>query len=241
MSLRDITVFLDPSPASEKRLGLATRVARDHGACLNAVYVRRDQAVDEVPGVAVRRGLVAAGSPRSSTPQDGPEQRLRECLRWFGGDGNWYDIDHVGSTELRRFTRTADLIILGQVSREVRPGPPWQPDEILLDCGRPVLMVPYAGTFSELGRRVLVAWNGSREAARALNDALPMIRAATSVTVMTVRTRDEDLQRDREATQQVIRYLARHDIPARATTTRCAAATPYPMCCCQQQRILPRI
>ena len=87
---------------------------------------------------------------------------------------------------------------------------------ILVGCGRPVVMVPYVGTFPELGRRVLVGWDGSREATRALNDALPIIRTAAAVTVMSIRTRDRDLQHHREATQRVVRHLARHDIPARA-------------------------
>jgi nucleotide-binding universal stress UspA family protein len=222
MSLRDIVVFLDASPASEERLRLATRVAREHGAYLSAVFAHHDHAVDVAAGLATRHGMVtqlvpaAAGTRRSATSTDEIEQRLREHLRWFGGDGTWHEVDQVGSARLIAFTRTADLVVLGQISPDVRPVPPWRPGDIVVDCGRPVLMVPYVGTFAELGRRVLVAWDGSREAARALNDALPVISTATSVTVMTVRTRDGDLQRDREATQRVVRHLARHDIHAHA-------------------------
>jgi nucleotide-binding universal stress UspA family protein len=226
MSLRDVLVFLDSLPASEERLRLAIRIARDHGAHLSAIFVRRDQEVLAAPGAAARHGLVtqlmsgAGGTQRSADFTDGPEQRLRECLRWCGSDSSWHDVDEHSSASLIAFTRTADLIVLGQNSRDLRPGPPWRPDEILLNCGCPVLMVPYAGAFTELGRRVLVAWDGSREAARALNDALPVIRSATVVTVMMVRARDKDLRRDREATQRVIRHLARHDIPARADHPR---------------------
>jgi len=223
MQLRDIVVLLDEWPASEARMRLATRVARDHGAHLSVVFVHHDQGVVEAPGVAAGSGLVARFMPavadtrRSTNSTDGSEQRLRECLRWFGGDGSWHDVDEISSTRLIAFTRTADLIILGQSSRYVRPGSPWRPHEILVNSGCPVLVVPHVGTFTELGRRVLVAWAGSREAARALNDALPVIRNATTVTVMTVCTRNEDMPRDREAVQRVVLHLARHDIvPVRA-------------------------
>jgi nucleotide-binding universal stress UspA family protein len=225
MNLRDVLVFLDSLPASEERLRLAIRVARDHGAHLSAIFVRRDQEVLGAPVVAARHGLVtqlmscAGGPQRSADLTDGLEQRLRECLRWFGSDSSWHDVDEHGSARLIAFTRTADLIVLGQGTRDLRSGPPWRPDEILVNCGCPVLMVPYAGTFTQLGRRVLVAWDGSREAARALNDALPVIRGATAVTVMMVRTRDKDLRRDREATQRVVCHLARHNIPARTDHT----------------------
>lgn len=221
MSLKDIVVFLDPSPAGEARLRLATRIARDQAAYLSAVFMRHHQAVDAAPAGIMRRGVVtqllprAAGKPGKETTADQTEQRMREYVRWFGANGDWHDAGQAGSARLIALTRTADLIILGQTSRDVRPGPPWRPDEILVGCGRPVLMVPYAGTFTELGRRVLVAWDGSREASRALNDSLPIIRGATAVTVMSIRTRDRDLQRDREVTQRVVRHLARHKIPAR--------------------------
>jgi nucleotide-binding universal stress UspA family protein len=222
MGLKDIVVLLDPSPAGEERLRLATRIARDQGAYLSAILVRPHQAVDAVPADVLRRGVAtqaltrAGGKRRNGKTSDEAEQRMRENLRWFGDNADWHDVEQAASSRLIALIRTADLIILGQVSRDVRPGPSWRPDEILVGCGRPVLMVPYTGTFPELGRRVLVAWDGSRESARALNDALPMIRTATAVTVMSIRTRDRDLPRHREATQRVVRHLARHDIAARA-------------------------
>ena len=55
----------------------------------------------------------------------------------------------------------------------------------MLHSARPTLILPYAGTFDEIGRRALVAWDDSREAARALADALPMLRHAESVQVVT--------------------------------------------------------
>ena len=228
MDLRDIVVFLDASPSSEERLRLATRIARDHGAYLSAVFVHHDKSA---PGIDVRHGLMtgfmpdAPGARQRTASTDIIEQRLHDCLRWFGGDGNWYDVEDAGSQRLTAFARTADLVILGQISRDLRRGSPWRPDDIVKDCGRPVLMVPYIGTFTELGRRVLVAWDGSREAARALNDALPVIRTARAVTVMTVHTRDGDLQHHRESAQRVVRHLKRHDIPARTDhPLRCGSA-----------------
>jgi nucleotide-binding universal stress UspA family protein len=222
MGLRDIVVFLDSSPASEERLRLATRVARDHAAHLRAVFVHHDQAIDFSPGGAGGSGLVnqlvqtVAGTRRSAVANGSFELRLRDSLHWFGGDSSWHEVDAAGSARLIACTRAADLVILGQSSRDVRPGPPWRPDDIVVESGCPVLMVPYAGAFDEIGRRVLVAWDGSREAARALNDALPLIGNASAVTVMMARARDSDLPRDREATQRVVRHLARHDIHARA-------------------------
>ncbi|MGQ3050174.1 MAG: universal stress protein [Roseateles sp.] len=75
----------------------------------------------------------------------------------------------------------SDLVILGQgedaAARAVV-------EHVVLECARPALVLPYAGTVDPIGERVLVAWNDSPEAARALRDALPMLRQAREVTVM---------------------------------------------------------
>ena len=52
---------------------------------------------------------------------------------------------------------------------------PVHPEDVLFDCGRPVLVIPYAGKPTSIGERVVVGWNASREAARAVNDALPLL------------------------------------------------------------------
>ena len=100
MSLKDIVVLLDPSPAGEERLRLATRIARDQEAYLSAVFVRHHQAVDAGPVDVLRRG-VADPAPAdvraaSRATQDGrARSRTADArsLRWFGGDGDWHEVE----------------------------------------------------------------------------------------------------------------------------------------------------
>jgi nucleotide-binding universal stress UspA family protein len=112
--------------------------------------------------------------------------------------------------------RYVDLVILGQLE----PGnaqasvdcPP--PEDIALSVGRPVLVAPYLGQYSAAGKRALVAWNASREATRAINDALPLLMAASSVTVLAV---DPVVGRDEHGEvpgADIGLYLARHGIEA---------------------------
>src|SRR5580698_8528824 len=100
MGLKDILVFLDASPASEGRLHLATRVARDHGASLSAVFAHNDQATDFPPGLGVaRRELMtqlvptAADITRSAPFIDDAERRFRESRNSLGGEGDWHQLD----------------------------------------------------------------------------------------------------------------------------------------------------
>jgi nucleotide-binding universal stress UspA family protein len=82
-------------------------------------------------------------------------------------------------------------------------------EDVVLSSGHPTLVVPYAGRFETLGERhILVAWNGSREAVRAVHDALPFLREARSVTVVAA-----DLDEDgRKSLDLMAEHLARHEI-----------------------------
>jgi nucleotide-binding universal stress UspA family protein len=80
----------------------------------------------------------------------------------------------------------ADLVVLGQhdpdASGEVVPAD--FATQVLVESGRPGIVVPYAGHFPSVGERVLVAWKRSPQAARALSASLPLLRRAAQVTVI---------------------------------------------------------
>jgi nucleotide-binding universal stress UspA family protein len=148
------------------------------------------------------------------------EQHLRDCLRSVDDVGEWYCIRRPEPGALLTLAKAADLVVIGQVDPNVGANPSWyRPEEILVNCGRPVLMVPYIGTFDAAGRRVLIAWDGSREAVRAVNDALPILHPAKRVTLMTVRAQTWDFQPDRIPMQNMVRHLARHGIVAETDET----------------------
>ena len=90
----------------------------------------------------------------------------------------------------RAGARTADLV----VASETHPddfGPSADLDALLYETGRPVLLVPLAGLGEGPFRKVLVAWNGTAEAARAAFDALPFIMEADETSVVTIDAGDD--------------------------------------------------
>lgn len=232
MGLRDILVVLDEGPVSEGRLQLAIGIARQQEASLSAVFLRSDRKASmrgdsTAPDLALAMGTppewVAAAPSRKARSCDQDaflEQRFRDCVRCVEQGGEWYCLDRPDPAALVNLAKTADLVVMGQVNPHVGAVPSWyRPEDIVVDCGRPVLMVPYIGTFEELGRRVLIAWDGSREAVRALNDALPIIASARAVTLMTVRPDFRHFHSERVAMQNMRRHLARHDIVVRIDET----------------------
>ncbi|TPN29053.1 universal stress protein [Mesorhizobium sp. B2-3-3] len=96
-------------------------------------------------------------------------------LESFSGDSALTGISSV---------RAADLIIAAQ--RETGGDPSADVDTLVYDAGRPVLVVPHAGPLITTFKRVLLAWNGSKEAARAAFDALPFIIEAEKTDILVI-------------------------------------------------------
>ena len=100
--------------------------------------------------------------------------------------------DSVANVALQH-VRSADLIVAGQADPEwVGTGHLDIADRLALESGRPVLIIPRAATQRDLGQNVLVAWNGRREAARAVFDALPILLMARTVGIISVNQQSDD-------------------------------------------------
>ena len=101
-----------------------------------------------------------------------------------GLTAEWRSADDSGPTAIGIIGRAYDLIVMPQ------PGAlPKMPESVfetaLFDSGRPVLVVP-AGFAGMVGKRVLFAWNGSTESARAISLAMPVLSRAESIDVLSV-------------------------------------------------------
>jgi nucleotide-binding universal stress UspA family protein len=239
MALKDILVGVDPSTAGEGRLKLALNLVRAHKAHITACYIMRGEHAAPspiMPGVPVNPGpgiLVApqAGptlgdtvptpiSPASREAEraEQVEELFRTELRAHGLGGEWHLLSPGETAVFIDLAKSFDLTILGQLSPEIR-STGFRPDEIVIATGRPVLVVPYAGAFDTVGRRALVAWDGTREAARAANDALPLLENAEAVTVMFVGARETALEEHHPSIERMVHHLQRHGIAARAEET----------------------
>ena len=234
MEIKDVLVCLDPTDAGDVRLRLAVALAIEHRARLSASCVLPEI----IPGAPPVRHAGVIGPPTEAawlpqdlpTPRDAPptardmaagpelaaiiEQRFREEVQPHAIEGDWYLLGAGEEADLIALVGATDLIVCGQISPDYRAPIGYRPEDIIVTGGRPVLVIPYAGVFTTVGRRVLVAWDGTREAVRALHDALPLIAKAEAVTVLTVRSREASFERDTPALHRVIRHLGRHGIAA---------------------------
>jgi nucleotide-binding universal stress UspA family protein len=241
MDICDILVALDATGSG--RLELALNLAQANKARLTAAYLLPEPGGWSTPpaGVGLPPTILGPVSPdgaaaiggrpasasgpvaqvlQEAEEADAVEDRFRDGLARRALDGEWRSFDHTEPAELIRFARSADLAVLGQYPGDDSDRRTWlRPDDLMIETGRPVLVVPYAGAFELVGRRVLVAWDGTREANRALHDALPLIGGAEAVTVLHVGAQPADLDRDRPWLERIVGHLGRHRINARAEET----------------------
>lgn len=114
--------------------------------------------------------------------------------------------------------RSADLVVVRQPDRAANEDMASNVEALLFEGGRPVLFLPSSGTLASPIRRILIAWDGSREAARATHDALCLLKAAEAVEIVVV---DPDKLPDIDAPlagTDIAGCLSRHGIHANVTT-----------------------
>jgi nucleotide-binding universal stress UspA family protein len=90
---------------------------------------------------------------------------------------------------------------------------------VALLTGRPIFVVPYTGTFTNIGRKVLVGWDASREATRAVHDAMPLLAGASSVTVITIDAKETEDGHGEIPGADIALHLARHGVSANVERT----------------------
>ena len=106
--------------------------------------------------------------------------------------------------------RATDLVIAAQTDPSQSSAQTANVDHLLFETGRPALFVPYAGPVTTVFTRILVAWNGTREASRAAFDALPFIMEADETEILIIDAPDDDADLPDGSGADIAAALARH-------------------------------
>lgn len=216
MEYRTILVHADASAHAPARIRLAAAIAASHGAHLvgaamtgmsrfvcpegytcqpgsiiagyiDPLYAGAEQTLDQFEAAARAAGAASVGRRRvADQPDDG----------------------------LARQGAYADLVVLSQNDPDESTSDyiTSLPEYVVLNCTRPVLIVPYAGEFSHVPRNALVAWNGSREATAALGGAIPLLRGAGRVSIVRFGPDATDAPRGIDPPRDLLAWLARHGV-----------------------------
>jgi len=210
---KDILVVLGENETRATSYSLS--LARQFDSHLTGVCTRRETALTDAAVPETRHDLATSASAQAG---EGAIGRLRDFTA-AARDASIAahaivpdDFEWSQPGDLQQFARCFDLIVIAQPEPKRGSVNRSPIASLLVHSGRPLLAVPYIQSASASFRNVIVAWDGSRSAARALADAMPILKRADAVEVVMVTT-DMDGMISRQGAN-VTRHLARHGIDA---------------------------
>lgn len=214
MTYKHLLVHVDASRHAPERIDLAVALARRFGARLTGLFAELASFGPSLVGRRSAEDLARAAEAARAAFEARTGPAGVEAQWWPLEAGDYAQV--VGPVTV--CCRYADLAIFGQHDPKDARTPEDLVERVLLGCGRPLLVVPWAGRFPDAGRRVAVAWNGTAEAARALHDAIPFMRGAESVTVLGFQKPPAGEGRALPSLD-VVAHLSAHGIAARYERT----------------------
>ncbi len=184
MALKDIGVYVDVSEGGKARTAIAVAMAKAHEAHLTGFYVLPRLDYPLPPEVQVAAELLEAHMKMFKGRASEAKRRFERAVEAAGIDWEWRTAEGALVDMIKVGARYADLLVAGQgEDRELGWLSEAVTDHVVIELGRPVLVVPESGNLGTVGKRIMVAWNESRESARAVHDALPLLERADTVTV----------------------------------------------------------
>ncbi|MFM2149427.1 MAG: hypothetical protein RLZZ187_1733 [Pseudomonadota bacterium] len=217
--IRDILVHLDATAPARARLDFAAALAARHGARLTGLMVQ-EIALPPIAtpdsGGAALVPLLEAMRRDAAAEVAALRPHFEAALQRFHIAGAWHAPEGTAAEQVAHRGRQADLLVLGQDQPEgATPTAAFVIESALFGSGRPVLIVPHAGRFDPPSRHALIGWNGSREATRAVHDALPLLAAIGRATMLSV---DDQASASEAPDETIAAHLARHGIRTEADT-----------------------
>jgi nucleotide-binding universal stress UspA family protein len=227
MGFKDILVTVDTARTGRARLELAVNLAMRFNAHLVGLQTSVSPDAPQARGYFeyFNRSLDAFHeefAERMRAEAAAARALFEELGARHSVSAEWRQASGYPSQAATLHGRYADLIVLGQPDPGYVQAPLFQPSpgEVALAVGRPLLVVPYAGTWTAIGRRVMIGWNASREATRAVNDAMPFLVAAETVTVLTIDPSHDGVQGHGDVPgADIAQHLARHGVKATVQST----------------------
>ncbi|WP_321367462.1 universal stress protein [uncultured Desulfuromusa sp.] len=211
MSYKTILVYADCGQRTAVCIEVAIRMAMQHDAHLIALYTQEP--------FVIPAHLIQAGEEVIKTQKKFADDEVakvksayhNQALSMGFTNNEWLYTQGFPVDTVAEQARYADLVIVGQAdsSDKLNVNKDFTA-QLMLAAGRPVLILPYAGSFLNIGRRILIAWNASREATRAITDALPLLKRAESVHLLALSSK-YDAQNHIPVDETVL-YLARHGV-----------------------------
>jgi nucleotide-binding universal stress UspA family protein len=216
MGYKTILVHCDAGKPMPARARLALELAERFGAQLTGVYVRQrfEAPIMDDGGLAMDQVYRAY-----ETDMRSDQATVLANYKSVAGDkaagAGWLVTEGYADEVLAELAHAADLVVVGQNEKDPASGTPSDlAERLALHTERPLLIVPTIGVKAPVGRNVLLCWNGHREAGRAASGALPILKKADKVTVLSIDPPKNDGRVVPLPVPDVVGWLGRHGVTA---------------------------
>ena len=211
MSYKTILVHVDQSRHAPERIKIAAKMAIAENAHLIGTAM-----------TGISRFIYQDSAIFLPIQIDSLIEEAKQALRQFEAiaaqagvlsyETRLIDDDPEGGLSLQ--TRYSDLVVIGQTDPDDTDFRVISdlPEYVMLNAARPVLVIPYIDGFDRIGANVLIAWNGSIEATRAVANAIPLLKRAENVAVAVFNPSAQYNLHGEQPGADIALYLARHNI-----------------------------
>jgi nucleotide-binding universal stress UspA family protein len=221
MSYKTILVHVDETRRAIERIRLACNLA-----------LAADAHVTGIAFTGISRFLFLSGASEMDDPNlaahlDMLRNRAKNALESFEhiaqsanlASFDAHIVDDEASAGVSLQARYSDLVVIGQNDPDERSAAvmPDFPEYVVMNSGRPVLIVPRSGRYEVTGNRVLIAWDAGMESARAVSMAMPILKRAAVVQGVIFNASPENIPSPDKAAEDFALYLSRHGITAEVT------------------------
>ncbi|NNE22498.1 MAG: universal stress protein [Rhizobiales bacterium] len=220
MTYKTIIVSLNDVSRSDALLAVSMAIAAKHDAHLIGLYVI--PAVRVYPEMSMHAAPAVMDAYRTFFEEhaDTSEKAFVAATQKNGIEAEWRKTE-ISSPNIAdgviEHGLQADLIVASQVNEEADGGV--EPDfceRIVMESGRPVLLIPRSGEFADIGSNIIVGWNGTREAARAVFDAMPLLEQSSATRLIWVDPQKTGQKARNLPGSEMAATLARHGINSTA-------------------------
>ncbi|MEA5097134.1 MAG: universal stress protein [Burkholderiaceae bacterium] len=222
MAYETILVYLDKTARTNERIRIAANIALANnahlvGASMIGISTSSFEAEESVHQAAEITHHVKFLQERTTQIVANFKTAVQQLGLPFG-EGRAVDGENSSGIALQ--ARYCDLTVIGQADAKDRTSEVEHdfPEYVVLNAGRPVLIVPKQGEFANVGKRVVISWDASREATRAVSDAIPLLKDADIVHVAIFNAESKPF--GDQPGDDIALYLARHGIKVEVLPNR---------------------
>lgn len=215
MAIKDLAVAYNASDNADMAVDFALQMCRKYQATLTAIYavspVRFEGNVGRWISDDIKETLRKAETELTKSIESSFKKRAAAIAP--GSDVTFIAGEGQPNVVLARQARYHDILLMGQFSAPGDAARPIRAGDLVLRTGRPLIIVPHAYKVRPFQEYAVVGWDGSREAARALSDAMQILETKKRLDVVSVRA--AGATQPPAQSDAIVRHLERHGVDAR--------------------------